>query len=203
MRRIDPDEQAVAEHLKQLYESFEDSFAFEQFLKGLLIEMGLQDVTVTRKSNDGGIDLTAVRPGLDALSRLDEVAYKVQAKRYAPERSVRIETLRALRGVVSHHQKGLFITTGKFPPRAEQFAAARHRPDATLRLAAVAAGVRKSLGTQATASHKTTWAAMVDSVRSMAGSEADRLWAEGVSMPLERAMQYALESAVSETSGGI
>ena len=82
-------------------------------------------------------------------------------------------------------------------------AAARHRPDATLRLAAVSAGVRKSLGTQAAASHKTTWAAMVDSARSMAGPEADRLWAEGVSMPFERAMQYALESAVSDASGGI
>lgn len=82
-------------------------------------------------------------------------------------------------------------------------AAARHRPDATLRLAAVSAGVRKSLGTQAAASHQTTWAAMIDSARSMAGPEADRLWAEGVSMPFERAMQYALESAVSDASRGI
>jgi restriction system protein len=122
MNTIDPDDRDIRDYLRELYGSFEDGFVFEEFLKGLLLKMGLQDVTVTQKSNDGGIDLTAMRPGLDTFSRIDEVAYKVQAKRYAPERAVGIEKVRALRGVLSHHEKGLFITTGTFGTNARAFA---------------------------------------------------------------------------------
>ena len=72
-------------------------------------------------------------------------------------------------------------------------AAARHRPAATLRLAAVAVGVRKSLGTQASSSHKTNLAAVIDSARSLAGADADRLWAEDAGMPLEDAISTRLK----------
>ena len=67
--------------LQQLYTSFPSGGEFEVFLKILLNKMGLEDVTVTRYARDGGIDLTARRPGLEELSRVDEVKYVVQAKR--------------------------------------------------------------------------------------------------------------------------
>lgn len=113
------------DNLQQLYESFDDGFVFEEFLKCLLIKMGLQDVAVTRKTGDGGVDLTAVRPGLDALSRVDEVRYKVQAKRYMPDRCVDPAKVHALHGVLEGHEKGLLITTARFSPDTEEWASQR------------------------------------------------------------------------------
>jgi restriction system protein len=119
---VDPTPQETRELLAALYESFPSGEEFEAFLKVVLSKMGLQDVTVTRYSRDGGIDLTAMRAGLEELSRVDEVKYVVQAKRYSPDRTVPIESVRALRGVMQPNDKGLFISTGKFSSDSESFA---------------------------------------------------------------------------------
>jgi len=119
---VDPTTSEASELLAALYETFPSGEEFEAFLKVVLSTMGLQDVTVTRYSRDGGIDLTAVRAGLEELSRVDEVKYVVQAKRYSPDRTVPIESVRALRGVMQPNDKGLFISTGKFSSDAELFA---------------------------------------------------------------------------------
>src|ERR1019366_8207669 len=95
---------------------------FELFLKLLLSAMSLEDVSVTRYSGDKGIDLTARRGGLTG-DRFDEVHYIVQAKRLAPDRTVPIESVRALRGVLTHVSRGMFITTGHFSDGAEKFVA--------------------------------------------------------------------------------
>jgi restriction system protein len=119
---IDPSDADVRALTAELYDSFPTGEAFEVFLKLLLTRMGLQDVAVTRKTRDGGIDLTAMRIGLEELSHVDQIKYLVQAKRYSPERAVPIEAVRALRGVMHANEKGLFITTARFSGDTELFA---------------------------------------------------------------------------------
>ena len=63
-----------------------------------------------------------MRIGLEELSRVDQVKYVVQAKRYTPDRSVPLEAVRALRGVMNQNEKGLFITTARFSSDTESFA---------------------------------------------------------------------------------
>lgn len=50
--------------LEQFYTYFEDGYKFEEFLKIYLEKMGLEEVYVTKRSGDGGIDLTAIRKGI-------------------------------------------------------------------------------------------------------------------------------------------
>ena len=46
--------------LEQFYTYFEDGYKFEEFLKIYLEKIGLEEVYVTKRSGDGGIDLTAI-----------------------------------------------------------------------------------------------------------------------------------------------
>lgn len=110
--------------LAQMYSALATGSAFEQFLRVLLSSMGLEEVVVTGKSGDGGIDLTARRKGVEGLSNVDEVAYVVQAKRFVPGTQVPPRDVRALRGVLRSGEVGLFVTTGKFNQREREFAEA-------------------------------------------------------------------------------
>lgn len=112
----------IKESLEQLYNSFDNGYEFEQFLKVFLEKIGLEEVVVTQRSRDGGIDLTCVKSGINGLSTLDEVKYYVQAKRFKPSSTVSIKDLRELRGVMPVNYKGIFITTAKFPSGAKEFA---------------------------------------------------------------------------------
>ncbi len=112
----------IKESLEQLYNSFDNGYEFEQFLKVFLEKIGLEEVVVTQRSRDGGIDLTCVKSGINGLSTLDEVKYYVQAKRFKPSSTVSIKDLRELRGVMPLNYKGIFITTAKFPSGAKEFA---------------------------------------------------------------------------------
>ena len=47
--------------LKEFYESFNTGFEFEEFLKPFLEKLGLDEVKVTKRTNDGGIDIECVR----------------------------------------------------------------------------------------------------------------------------------------------
>ena len=112
----------IKESLEQLYNSFDNGYEFEQFLKVFLEKIGLEEVVATQRSRDGGIDLTCVKSGINGLSTLDEVKYYVQAKRFKPSSTVSIKDLRELRGVMPVNYKGIFITTAKFPSGAKEFA---------------------------------------------------------------------------------
>ena len=79
--------------LKQLYESFETGFDFEEFLKPFLESLGLTEVVVTKKTGDGGVDLLGIKPGLDGLDGNDAVQYKVQAKRNNPNSIIQPEKI--------------------------------------------------------------------------------------------------------------
>lgn len=105
--------------LEQFYTYFEDGYKFEEFLKIYLEKIGLEEVYVTKRSGDGGIDLTAIRKGIGGLSNaVDEPVY-VQAKRYAPSITASPEKIRALRGSFQSGT-GIFITTGKVSDRAKR-----------------------------------------------------------------------------------
>ncbi|MBR5922994.1 MAG: restriction endonuclease [Clostridia bacterium] len=107
--------------LNDFYYYFENGYAFEEFLKAYLEKIGLDEVRVTQRSSDGGIDLEAIRYGVGGLDGDDSVEYFVQAKRNKPGTTIPIEKVRALRGVMKSGDKGLFITTASFSVKTKDF----------------------------------------------------------------------------------
>ncbi|CAM3127863.1 Mrr restriction system protein [Tsukamurella hominis] len=94
---------------------------FEQTVIDLLVAMGYGGAggraTVTRASNDGGIDGIIDQDAL-GLSRV-----YVQAKRYAPDNSVGRPELQAFVGALSGKADGgVFITTARFSKGAIEYA---------------------------------------------------------------------------------
>jgi restriction system protein len=87
---------------------------FERLCQRLLRESGFTKVEVTGRTGDGGID------GIGVL-RVNLISFQIvfQCKRYAG--SVGSSAIRDFRGsMVGRADKGLFITTGRFSPSAEQ-----------------------------------------------------------------------------------
>ena len=60
-KNIEISEDEIKEFLEQFYGYFENGYAFEEFLKVYLEKIGLDEVIVTQRSSDGGIDLEAIR----------------------------------------------------------------------------------------------------------------------------------------------
>ena len=82
---------------------------FERFCQRLLRESGFQEVTVTGRSGDGGID------GIGILQVNALVSFKVlfQCKRYSG--SVTVAQVRDFRGaMMGRADKGIILTTGSF-----------------------------------------------------------------------------------------
>lgn len=125
---IELTENELKQYLQELYSSFDNGYEFEEFLKKFLEKIGLEEVCVTQKSHDGGIDLTCLKSGVAGLSNLDETKYYVQAKCFKPTSTISIKDLRELRGVMPNNYKGIFITTAKFPKDAISFAEDKDRP---------------------------------------------------------------------------
>lgn len=119
---IELSEEELKKSLEQLYNSFDNGYEFEEFLKYFLERLGLEEVFVTKRSRDGGIDLTCTKAGINGLTDLDEIKYYVQAKCYKPSSVISIKDLRELRGIMPLNYKGIFITTGRFPKDAIEFA---------------------------------------------------------------------------------
>lgn len=63
-KNIEISNEKINEFLEQFYGYFESGYAFEEFLKVYLEKIGLDEVIVTQRSSDGGIDLEAVRYGV-------------------------------------------------------------------------------------------------------------------------------------------
>ena len=116
--------------LDDFYKQFETGYDFEYFLKPFLESIGLSEVEVTKRSGDGGVDLTAVKNGLTELNGNDFVRYKIQAKRYKPSTTMAPEKIDALRGTLLTNEKGLFITTAHVSDKAKSEALTKdgHRP---------------------------------------------------------------------------
>ena len=89
--------------------------AFERFCQRLLRESGFQEVTITGRSGDGGID------GVGLLQVNPLVSFKVlfQCKRYVG--SVTVSQVRDFRGAMAGRaDKGIVITTGSFTAEARK-----------------------------------------------------------------------------------
>jgi restriction system protein len=107
---------------QKFYETFSTGYEFEEFLKPFLEKLGLDEVKVTKRSNDGGIDLDCVRYGVIDTNG-DSVKYKVQAKRYNPNSSISVDVIDRHRGIMRNGERGIIITTGKFSEPAIKSAA--------------------------------------------------------------------------------
>ena len=86
-----------------------DPFAFERLLKELLEAMDYQNVDVTKRSGDGGVDVIGeIELGITSVREV------VQAKRY--RNTVPRKDMDALRGVLPLHGalRGTLITTSRF-----------------------------------------------------------------------------------------
>lgn len=92
--------------------------AFEQLVEQLLRELGYE-VLHTRLTRDGGADLWAVFRG-----DLGEILYAIDAKKYAPDRLVGPEPVRAIYGVadMAGASAGMIVTTSRFGPAALRLA---------------------------------------------------------------------------------
>lgn len=108
----------ISELQNEFYSYFENGYVFEEFLKEYLIKMGLDEVEVTQRSRDGGVDLTAIRKGVGDFSEVDITHYFVQAKCNAPRNKISVHKIRELKGTIPFGYKGLFITTSSFTAEA-------------------------------------------------------------------------------------
>ncbi len=99
---------------KSFYEYFDTGFAFEEFLKEYLLKMGLDEVEVTQRTRDGGVDLKAIRKGVGDFSDIDITHYYIQAKRYSLANKVSVSKVRELKGTIPFGYKGMMITTSDF-----------------------------------------------------------------------------------------
>ena len=107
-------EQEITELQQKFYEYFKTGYAFEEFLKEYLLKMGLDEVEITQRSRDGGIDLKAVRKGVGDFSDIDITHYYIQAKRYALSNRINVSKIRELKGTIPFGYKGMMITTSDF-----------------------------------------------------------------------------------------
>ena len=97
-----------------------DPFAFEHFIGDLFVKMGYFS-KVTKKSNDGGIDIFAK---LQTPTGTDEVIIQCKHKEDT-NATVGVDKVRELFGVLSANRKltkGFLITNGKFTSGAYDFA---------------------------------------------------------------------------------
>lgn len=117
--RVPPAGDAPASYRSQLSERLRalTPSAFERFSQRLLREAGFEQVTVTGKSGDGGID------GIGILQVNPLVSFKVlfQCKRYTGTGSVTPSHVRDFRGsMTGRADKGIIISTGTFTPDARR-----------------------------------------------------------------------------------
>lgn len=91
-------------------------FNFEQLVKYVLDGLKFQDVEVTGRPGDGGVDVVAYRSDTTATGKSHRARYIVQCKRHKNEigRDDIEKFIAALRASDGAHNKGLFVTTALF-----------------------------------------------------------------------------------------
>jgi len=83
---------------------------FEQLIGQLLVALGFEDVSVTRISSDGGIDVR----GTLVVGDVIRTRMAVQAKKWKKGNNVQAPTVQQVRGSLGAHEQGLIITTSGF-----------------------------------------------------------------------------------------
>lgn len=89
-----------------------DPGTFEELIGELLERIGFEDVVVTKRSGDGGIDVR----GVLTVGGVTRVKTAIQVKRWANNVPDRI--VRELRGSIGPAEQGLIITTSRFTKAA-------------------------------------------------------------------------------------
>ena len=87
------------------------------------MEKSNDKIEVTKKSNDGGIDVR----GLLVVGEVIKIRMAVQAKRWKKGNNIQKPVVQQVRGSLGAHEQGLIITTSDFSPGAKKEAL---RPDA-------------------------------------------------------------------------
>ena len=95
--------------------------AFEALIGQLLAALGFDEVEVTRRSGDGGIDVR----GTLVVGDVIRIRMAVQVKRW--QHNVQAPTVQQVRGALGAHDQGLIITTSDYGPGAHKEAS---RPNA-------------------------------------------------------------------------
>lgn len=95
---------------------------FEFFIAELLSKLGFENIIVTPRSGDKGRDIIATQSPGDI-----PMIVAFECKKYAPNRKIGPDTMRALLGTISHHptraNKGVLITTSSFTAASQKFIA--------------------------------------------------------------------------------
>lgn len=102
-----------------------DTF-FEKVVTDLLVAMGYGEGTVTRASNDSGID---------GFVRTDPLGFDpilIQAKRYSADNKVGRPEVMGFAGALNSVSRGAFITTSSFTTQAVEFARSYSHADIVL-----------------------------------------------------------------------
>ena len=100
-----------------------DSYEFEELIAQLLAEIGFDDIEVTQRSRDGGIDVR----GTLVVGDVIRTRMAVQVKKWGLKNRVQSQTVQQVRGSLGTHEQGLIITTSAFTSGARTEAA---RPNA-------------------------------------------------------------------------
>jgi restriction system protein len=100
-----------------------DPTEFEELIARLLAEIGFENIEVTQRSKDGGIDVR----GTLVVGDVIRTRMAVQVKRWQPKNRVQSQTVQQIRGSLGTHEQGLIITTSDFTAGARTEAA---RPNA-------------------------------------------------------------------------
>ena len=95
--------------------------AFETLIGQLLAAMGFDEIEVTSRTGDGGIDVR----GTLVVGDVIRIRMAVQVKRW--HNNVQAPTVQQVRGALGAHEQGLIITTSSFGPGARSEA---ERPNA-------------------------------------------------------------------------
>lgn len=103
-----------------------DPFIFEHLIGDLLEKLGYENVEVTKRSGDKGIDVKAVL----TVYGFTNVKTAVQVKRY--DGNVGDGVVREIRGAAETDQRGLIITTGDFTKAAKEEVAAKNKVPVSL-----------------------------------------------------------------------
>lgn len=102
------------ELLNQFVEYFDNGYKFENFCKILLNWLDFDDIKVTKKSCDYGIDLTCNKKEITDLD-LNAINYIVQAKCYSKNNKVSSKEVREFKGTTSDTStRRIFITTSDY-----------------------------------------------------------------------------------------
>jgi len=94
---------------------------FEELIARLLAEMGFEEIEVTSRSKDGGIDVR----GTLVVGDVIRTRMAIQVKKW--KRNVQAPIVQQVRGSLGTHEQGLIITTSDFSAGARKESA---RPDA-------------------------------------------------------------------------